>query len=264
MAAALAPRTPPRTRTAKARLSDGELITARIDHKESGVAIWQTDRFVPLGGVAGQDDRPEIGFVPVESVPGAFVLENFFSPVECDDIVRCAETMGFEPAKVTTFGGHMVSMPDYRSNERVIWHTDPSWFERLNARLMPFLQRPSVADLIPGWKPYTINERLRIFKYTKGQQFRKHFDGGFKKNQLDRSHMTFIAYLGTPEEGGHTGFYSNSETEVVTVPPVKGSALVFFHEGHALSPLHSGKPVVRGTKYALRSDIMFCKPTLST
>ncbi len=262
---AAAPKTPDRTGGATTiRLSDGELVTARIDHKESEVPIWQTDRFVPLDGVAGQGGGPEIGFVGVESVPGAFVLENFFSPVECDDIVRCAETMGFDQAKVTTTGGHMLSMPNYRSNERVIWHTDPSWLEKINARLMPFLQRPSVADLIPGWKPYAINERMRIFKYSKGQQFKMHFDGGFAKNQFDRSHMTFIAYLGTPEDGGHTGFYSNSETEIVTVPPVKGSALIFFHQNHALSPLHSGKPVVRGTKYALRSDIMFRKLPLST
>jgi len=255
------PMTPPRGRTAVATLTDGSRVTARVDHEESGVPIWMTDRFVPLADPAEQDEQRQITLVPVESVPGAFVLENFFSPAECDDIVRCTETMGFNAAKVSTMGGHMVSMPNIRSNERVIWHTDQSWMKQLNCRLLPLLQRPEVADLLPDWIPYSLNERLRIFKYTKGQEFKKHFDGGFAKNWLDRSHMTFIAYLGTPEEGGHTGFYnSNSRIEIVTVPPTKGSALIFFHEGHALSPLHSGLPVERGTKYALRSDIMFKKP----
>merc|ERR1719399_2375543 len=154
----------------------------------------------------------------------------------------------------------MVSIPDLRSNERVIWHTGPDMVKPLTERLLPFLQRPEIADLLPGWIPHALNERLRLFKYSKGQEFRKHFDGGFRRNQFDRSFMTFIAYLGTPEEGGHTGFYDNAEIQHASVPPTKGNALIFFHENHKHSPLHSGMPVLRGTKYAVRSDIMFKKP----
>ena len=80
------PVTPPRQRTAVATLPDGSRVTARVDHKESGVPIWMTDRFVPLADPAEQDEQRQITLVPVESVPGAFVLENFFSPAECDDI----------------------------------------------------------------------------------------------------------------------------------------------------------------------------------
>ena len=203
--------------------------------------------------------------VPVgEQFPGAFVLQHFLSASECADMVLCAEAMGFDAAKVTTNNGTMVAMPGYRSNERVIWHTGPGMVEPLMERLMPFLQSPEIGNLLPGWTPYALNERLRVFKYSRGQEFRKHYDGGFNRNQYDRSYMTFIAYLGTPEEGGHTGFYDNSSAQQTSVPPTMGSALIFFHQDHPLSPLHSGLPVLRGTKYAVRSDIMFRKPPPST
>lgn len=254
------PRTPPRNRPVTATLSDGTSVKCQIDHKESDVPIFMSDRFVPLEA----SDAP-ITMVPVgEKFPGAFVLQNFLSASECADMVQCAEAMGFEAAKVTT-GRGMVSIPDLRSNERVIWHTGPGMLEPLTERLLPFLQRPEVADLLPGWTPYALNERLRLFKYSKGQEFRKHFDGGYNRNRFDRSHMTFIAYLGTPEEGGDTGFYDDAGSLHATVPAKKGNALVFFHQNHHFSPLHSGMPVLRGTKYAVRSDIMFSKsPPLST
>ena len=124
-----------------------------------------TDRFVPLAD--SEQDGGDRSLWCLWSLSGAFVLENFFSPAECDDIVRCTETMGFNAAKVSTMGGHMVSMPNIRSNERVIWYTDQSRMKQLNCQFLPLLQRPEAADLLPYWIPYSLNERLRIFKYTK-------------------------------------------------------------------------------------------------
>jgi len=40
------------------------------------------------------------------------------------------------------------------------------------------------------------------------------------------------------------------------VAPETGAVLVFYHS-HPLSPLHEGSTVAKGSKYVLRSDIMY-------
>ena len=57
-------------------------------------------------------------------------------------------------------------------------------------------------------------------------------------------------------KGGEMVFYKNSRT-IGTVKPRYGSALVFFHDKHPLSPLHEGSVIREGKKYAMRTDILF-------
>ena len=40
----------------------------------------------------------------------------------------------------------------------------------------------------------------------------------------------------------------------------KGSALVFFHGDHPLSPLHEGSLVTKGVKRIVRSDVLYTLP----
>ena len=48
-----------------------------------------------------------------------------------------------------------------------------------------------------------------------------------------------------------------SELHAVPVQPERGSALIFPHGPHPHSPLHVGSPVHRGTKYVLRTDVLY-------
>lgn len=63
-------------------------------------------------------------------------------------------------------------------------------------------------------------------------------------------------YLNDDFEGGTTRFYDESEELYYDVEPRVGSALIFEHP-----MLHSGEPLKKGRKYAVRSDIMFRKRT---
>ena len=237
-------------------------VGAYVDHKESGVCIWQSARFVRL--TPNEEAVPKIRKEAVDGVPGAFVLHNFFTPEECDAMISAAENdMEFERAKVSTMGG-MRSMADVRNNLRVIWHTGDNHLDVLSQRLLMFLgdnaegKDPGISATVEGWDPYALNPRLRIFKYESGQRFVPHYDGGFRKGPGDRSLATFIAYLRSPEEGGHTNFYdSRSNKLVANVAPTLGTALIFFHEDHPFSPLHEGEAVKAGFKYCVRSDIMY-------
>ena len=260
------PSTPPRDMRRTITLQDGRTkLEVRCDHVESGVRIWATDKFIPFGDAdaaaadGGSAPAPVVKEA-VPGVPGAFVLHNFFTPQECADLVKVAEEgCGFEQAKVSTGVGQMVAMTGYRNNERVIWHADPSFIEPVFRRLAPHLPTAEEAGAPDGWRPTGLNERLRIFKYSPGQSFKRHYDGGFRKTNEHRSLMTFIAYLGKPDDdSGHTKFFSgHNDRQIASVAPTPGSALIFWHEDHPWSPLHSGAEVTAGTKFAVRSDILF-------
>jgi hypothetical protein len=53
--------------------------------------------------------------------------------------------------------------------------------------------------------------------------------------------------------GGSTPFLSRDESRRVDVHPKAGRALIFQHAGL----LHSGDDVVAGTKYTMRTDILY-------
>ena len=58
--------------------------------------------------------------------------------------------------------------------------------------------------------------------------------------------MTFMVYLNDDFEGGETDFGD------FLVTPKIGDALCFMH-----SSMHEGRAVSNGTKYVLRTDVMY-------
>jgi hypothetical protein len=88
-----------------------------------------------------------------------------------------------------------------------------------------------------------------------------------------KSRLTFLIYLNDDFEGGTTTFFmppeqsraSHGDAKVAEastqlrrhrVKPVTGSALCFPQSSIA-SLLHEGSPVIHGTKYVIRTDVMF-------
>lgn len=167
-----------------------------------------------------------------------FTIPGFLSAAECRDLISFAEMRGFTDAPVTTSRG-FVMMPDVRNNTRVIVD-DHARAEGIWSRLSPHIPAR------PGAVPVGINERFRFYRYEPGQCFRWHRDGAFCRNDEEASELTFMIYLNGNFGGGHTEF------DATSVAPKAGTALVFAHR---LS--HQGAPVTRGTKYVLRSDVMF-------
>ena len=88
------------------------------------------------------------------------------------------------------------------------------------------------------------------------------------------SQMSVLLYLSDHTDegcGGETIFYpsgdasNNSDnTSAVKVKPEIGSALIFYHGKHPLSPLHAGLPLnneASGPKYVVRTDVLFAAHT---
>jgi prolyl 4-hydroxylase len=172
-------------------------------------------------------------------------IDDFFSPAECAHGIELSESAGYGDAPISTRFGAVMNQ-EVRNNARVM-RDDAEMAAMLWNRIRPFV--PS-----PLWKRDAIglNERLRFYRYDAGQTFKPHYDGSFKRDNGEKSQVTFMVYLNEDFEGGQTRFdlrYPHGQVDVV---PRTGTALLFWH-----SLRHDGAPVTRGRKYVLRSDVMY-------
>ena len=97
---------------------------------------------------------------------------------------------------------------------------------------------------------------MRFLKYSPGEYFKPHRDGSYKRpDGKEISFVTIQLYLNEGFEGGKTtfmsGFNGPSERDVGVTPKI-GRVLVFQHE-----ILHEGSLLMAGTKYTMRTDVMY-------
>ena len=217
------------------------------------------------------------------------LIHDLFTPDECRSLVEAAEQSNggeWEQALVNVGGGKQKLITDQRLCERILWDS-PEIAKLLEDRVKPFLPAEIVsltnAGRITGpgpvkrnetWGLNRFNERLRFLKYTQGMYFREHCDGCYvTPDQQEQSRLTVHIYLNgsdrwtaaepQPEQakvhempliGGATRF-SVWDGASYDVNPQVGSCLVFQQR----MLMHSGEEVEQGTKYTLRTDVMYSK-----
>ena len=162
---------------------------------------------------------------------------------ECDALIRLADGIGWDAAPVTT-GRGFVMMPAVRNNTRVMIDDVPR-----AAALWDRIERWTPSERAQG-RAVGLNERFRFYRYAPGEFFRWHRDGSFVRNDEERSLMTALVYLNGDCEGGSTDF--DLDDREIRVRPERGMVLLFDHRLR-----HQGAPIERGTKYVLRSDVMY-------
>ncbi len=173
----------------------------------------------------------------IEHAENVFTINGVLSEVECKQLIELAETSGFEAADVRTGGGSR-PMLNVRNNDRVMFPA-PEWIETVWNRLQGAF--PALEGMTAGGLP----KDLRFYRYGPGQRFKMHKDGAWTENGL-RSKLTLLIYLNDDYVGGATDFRD------YVVTPKTGSALVFVH-----NTWHEGTTVETGTKYVLRSDVLY-------
>jgi predicted 2-oxoglutarate/Fe(II)-dependent dioxygenase YbiX len=178
---------------------------------------------------------PEYTFINEE----IFTVAEFFTADECRATIELAESIGFADAPITT-GGGAVYAPEIRNNTRVMLDDAP------RATILYERAKLFVPQHIEGWRLAGVNERLRFYRYDVGQQFDWHFDGYFRRDNGERSWLTFMIYLNDDFDGGQTLFAD------CAIRPQTGMALFFIHHVR-----HKGETVARGRKYVLRTDVMY-------
>lgn len=176
------------------------------------------------------------------------IEDDFLSSEECEGFIRLAESLGFEEAKIQVRGEGEVMNKDVRDNDRVIYNN-----LQLAQQLWTLVQ-PLVPSEIEEYKAIGLNEKFRFYRYKNGQQFKVHPDGSFKRDDFECSKITVIIYLNENFEDGMTVFVNPYQE----VEPKTGRLLLFAH-----GQLHKGNEVPSGTKYVLRTDVMYRKESVS-
>ena len=162
------------------------------------------------------------------------IVEKFLTPEECKGFIDFSEKQGYQES--------LIRSKDIRDNDRVIWDNP-----QVAAQLWELVKDMMPAD-IEGYEPIGLNERLRFYRYRDGQQFKPHVDGPYKRSEIEKSKITLLLYLNEDFEGGNTTLVLEGEE----VEPKEGMLFLFEHK-----IMHCGRPVTKGTKYVLRTDVMY-------
>lgn len=171
-------------------------------------------------------------------------VDSFLTEEECKGHIEWAENHGFEEALIQDRHKGQVMNKDIRDNDRVVVDRKDLATELFD-KVKEYLP-----EEIEGFKLHELNERFRFYRYKEGQQFKVHPDGHYKRNDKEISMVTMIVYLNEDFEGGSTEFVMPH----AKIEPKTGKLLLFRH-----NQLHKGNPVPEGTKYVLRTDVMYKK-----
>lgn len=175
----------------------------------------------------------------IELHKDVFLIKDFLTKNQCDFFIEKGEEISFQEAKVNIDGTQVV-LKGVRNNKRIMFKDKELAYE-IWEKLKSF--SPSKK----GYEAMGPNELFRIYKYNKEERFKMHRDGSFKRNETESSLYSLLIYLNENFEGGETYFEKG-----INIKPKTGDVLIFRH------PLrHEGKKITSGTKYVLRTDIMF-------
>ncbi len=249
----------------------GFYIVAREPGAEHpALPTWANRVADPLG--LGEGAQAPVQLRSVAPVPGGFQLLTLMSAEECRRLVALTEALGYLPDAA-------VSLPrSVRHNDNLTWVADDATVDLLWQRCAAAL-----ADFrapVTGSRALGLNARFRFYRYGPGDYFAPHTDGAWPGSRVvdgelvanacpDRySQYSLILLLSEGFSGGATAFYLDPEdpgrphrggpgAAVESVSTPLGAALCFPHGTHPLHCVHASKPIVSGSKYILRTDILF-------
>eukprot|EP00934_Nitzschia_sp_Nitz4_P004826 Nitzschia sp. Nitz4//scaffold18_size181773//56267//57700//NITZ4_001909-RA/size181773-processed-gene-0.194-mRNA-1//1//CDS//3329539993//4816//frame0 len=213
--------------------------------------------------------RHEVPFLPSGQ---AYLLENVLSRHECHQLRSAATKLGYRQ-------DHPVAMDHPTGIDSCEWLVDDSILQVINQRVTPHLPATIAA---PNHKNQSIrfasvNPRWRFFRYGQGCVYRPHLDGSWPASRINakgeyecdtddgiKSYFTFLIYLNDGFEGGQTRYYLQDPNYAGLVgrgvTPSCGSVMVFA-QGNIASLIHEGSAVTKGTKFVVRTDVLYHAPT---
>eukprot|EP00986_Skeletonema_menzelii_P005624 scaffold2086_cov149-Skeletonema_menzelii.AAC.21 len=256
---------------------------ASVDTEDVFLEMFGIPTFNCVSSVIADDDENDIPSVKHLNVPqncsrylhkpcdvASFVIQNFLNEDECQDLIHLANTLsstGFhyvtEAAHTDEDGTtHIVKLQEANKHKLSVFeHTQTT--QKLWRRLKTIIQ-PHISTFIENahcGKPIGLNPRLRVLRYDAldNDVFEPHFDATTRVNE-STSLLTVLIYLndggGKDFDGGETCFLDSKSMKLngasATVTPSAGDVVVFEHD-----LFHSSAPLKFGTKYILRTDVLF-------
>jgi hypothetical protein len=178
------------------------------------------------------------------ALPFVWTVDEALAAVRCDEYVAKFHASRSEVAPVIGPGGVAVDLA-VRNNTRIMWD-DAGEADQLLSLVGTAVP--------PSWKHEQLvggNPRLRLYRYDVGQHHGTHWDTVVELSDGVASRITLVFYLNDDVEGGATEFPELGQI----ISPRRGRALLFQHR-----VLHAARPVTRGVKYVLRTDILYRAP----
>jgi prolyl 4-hydroxylase len=167
-----------------------------------------------------------------------WTVDDVYSGQECEEIVAYIEKSA--PALASANTG-------YRNQDRLMVddsQTADDLFERL---------KPHLPASIGPFSLVGLNNRLRYYRYSEGQQFTPHMDHWYRPSANRITLHTVLIYFNGDFDGGETRFTEQVDELIV---PRTGLAAIFQHKIR-----HEGCPVRSGVKYAMRTDVVYEAPS---
>lgn len=174
-------------------------------------------------------------------------IPEVLSQSECETFINLAHKIGFQKSTINHSTKGVIMDTNARNNERVV-HDDPKIASDLFDKLKIHLPISMNSKQLVG-----LNERIRFYKYSPGEFFARHRDEILELKDGRTSYLTLLIYLNDDFKGGNTlieGPYANPDKEIIQ--PQSGMAFLMQH-----SLIHEGETLTSGTKYILRSDVMY-------
>ena len=183
-----------------------------------------------------------------------WIVDDFFNGEECDKLIKKIEDLGFHQATLNVGYNKQIIAKDVRDCKRCMID-DFECAELIKERIRHILPIVNQGGVLSS-----VNERFRFLKYIPGNEFKTHMDGRFSRqigNFEETSVFTLHIYLSEGTKGGETIFYDDTffDNKTFNCEPKKGRIAIFRQYGF----YHSGAPVIEGTKYTVRTDIMYRK-----
>ena len=200
----------------------------------------------------------------------AFQISGFLGAEECSDLIKLATALCkfhyiTEATHVDDAGvSHTVKLQQPNKHKLSVFEHEPSR-EKLWRSLEPLIaeQIDTFTSTTGCGQPIGLNPRLRVLRYDSEDKdvFDPHFDATTRVAGNKTSLLTVLLYLneggGADFEGGQTLFLDASEKgDNILVTPSMGSVVVFEHD-----LFHSSAPLEFGTKFVLRTDVLFAVDT---
>eukprot|EP01006_Ploeotia_vitrea_P003599 TRINITY_DN112901_c0_g1_i1.p1 TRINITY_DN112901_c0_g1~~TRINITY_DN112901_c0_g1_i1.p1 ORF type:complete len:216 (+),score=12.12 TRINITY_DN112901_c0_g1_i1:38-685(+) len=192
-----------------------------------------------------------------------WMIPEFLTEDESCRLINAAESVGFE-----LIGG----IPTYRKCWRSqspehAKHCDWMWDRLLCANLLPLemdaLDEEDPEGGLQRWQAVGLHDLPRMCKYDPGHHFSRHYDYSIAPEPKHQSLFTFMLYLNNNFTGGDLQFYADddnggTEEPELVVTPERGLA-VLFQQNKSAGLLHAGMPVLKGTKYIFRTEVIYKK-----
>ncbi|GAA6023590.1 hypothetical protein JCM11491_006046 [Sporobolomyces phaffii] len=209
--------------------------------------------------------RRPLQVCPLAGAPGIAVIDDFLSRETAAQFVR------FLASDAVAWTGPRAPNRGEATRTNARFQVDDAAFARrlyVDSGLERALTT-TAGDVLPldarnGKRPVGLNSNIRCYKYDKGSFFGPHYDDDVYDPETGAtSEWTLLVYLSgrdTGVKGGETAFYPNPTRKggngpAVVPDLVAGRALL--HRHGRLCSLHEGRTVEEGTKWVLRSDVMF-------